>query len=204
MTINSSLPNDLERRTFDCERFTIETREDSKERTIIGHAAVFNVTDGPSYFRERIEPGAFAESIQKDDIRALFNHDPNIVLGRNKAGTLLLSEDETGLRMEIKPPDTGWSKDLLISMERGDITQASFAFQTLDDEIQTVDGEEIRILKRVKLYDVSPVTYPFYEQTDVGLRFQEFKSAKQEEKRIAVKQNHQRRRRHITMLRHMK
>jgi HK97 family phage prohead protease len=198
MPITHNLPNNIERRTFDIDKFVIETRED-KQRTIVGHAAVFNKTDGPSWFREQIAPGAFSESIQTDDIRALFNHDPNIVLGRNKAGTLTLTEDEAGLRMEILPPETGLARDLLISIERGDVTQASFAFQTIDDEIRTIDGEETRILKKVRLYDVSPVTYPFYEATDVGLR-----NRMDEKKRVEAKRNNQRRRRHITMLRHTK
>jgi HK97 family phage prohead protease len=199
MSISQNLPSDIERRTFDIDNFIIETREDSQQRTIIGHAAVFNKTDGPSWFREQIAPGAFAESIQTDDIRALFNHDPNIVLGRNKAGTLTLTEDEAGLRMEISPPETGPGRDLLVSIERGDISQASFAFQTIDDEIRTIDGVETRILKKVRLFDVSPVTYPFYEATDVGLR-----NRLEEKKRVEAKRNNQRRRHHITMLRHSK
>jgi len=167
--------NSREYRTFDADVFRVEARaDDTGKRRIVGHAAVFNRVDGPPLFREQIAPGAFADSVKEDDVRALFNHDPSIVLGRNKAGTLNLREDETGLWMEIDPPDTQAGRDLLVSIDRGDVTQASFAFQTIDDDVRTINGEEVRTLKRVKLYDVSPVTYPFYEATDVGLRQQEW------------------------------
>jgi len=163
-----------ELRTFEADEFRIEDRAEDGKRRIIGHAAIFDKVDGPPWFRERIAPGAFRKTIKEDDVRALFNHDPSAVLGRNKAGTLTLKEDKTGLWMEIEPPDTQLGRDLLVSIDRGDITQASFAFQTIDDAVETVDGEEVRTLKKVKLYDVSPVTYPFYQATDVALRQQEW------------------------------
>ena len=169
-------------RTFAFE-FRVEKRED-ESRKIVGHAAVFNKVDGPEWFRERIAPGAFADSIKEDDVRALFNHDANFVLGRNKAGTLDLEEDETGLRMEIDPPDTQVARDLLTSIERGDIDQASFAFQAIDASWDTEDGEEVRTLKKVRLFDVSPVTFPFYEATDVSLRKQEWEQKQQSETRV--------------------
>ncbi len=160
----------LDRRTYNVFDFAIETRDDGKPQKIIGHAAVFDIVDGPSWFREKIEHGAFADSIAVDDIRALFNHNPDYILGRTTAKTLRLREDDKGLWMEIDPPDTTVSRDLMVSIQRGDITQASFAFQTIDAGWETVDEDEIRVLKKVRLYDVSPVTYPFYEATDVSLR----------------------------------
>jgi HK97 family phage prohead protease len=167
---------DVERRTYVVDPFAVVTRDDGggvESKRIVGHAAVFNQVAGPEWFRERIQPGAFAQTIKNDDIRALFNHDPNLVLGRNAAGTLSLKEDDNGLYMEIEPPDTTIANDVLASIVRGDVTQASFAFRTLDDAWETNDGEEVRILKRVQLFDVSPVTFPFYENTDVALRSME-------------------------------
>ncbi len=161
---------DKEVRTYSVSEFSVEQREEGDGRTIVGHAAVFNQVDGPEWFREQIEPGAFAESIKDDDVRALLNHDPNILLGRNTAGTLRLSEDKVGLRMEIDVPHTTAGSDLIESIQRGDISQASFAFQAVDASWDTVDGEEIRTIKRAKLFDVSPVTYPFYEATDITVR----------------------------------
>ena len=175
--------NGLERRTFAVDKYSIETREKSDKRTIVGHAAVFNVEDGPEFFREKIEPGAFAETIDADDVRALFNHDPSLILGRKSAGTLRMVEDDIGLWMEIDVPDTTVGNDLLTSIGRGDITQASFAFRPIDDTWETIDGRDVRILKKVRLFDVSPVTQPFYAATDVGLRYQMWKEERQRQER---------------------
>lgn len=152
--------------------FSFEGGE-KEERKMVGHAAVFNqAADIGGWFEELIEPGAFKASIKKDDVRALFNHDPNFVLGRNKAGTLTMSEDDAGLKVSIDPPDTQFARDLAVSIERGDITQMSFAFQVQEEE--WVRGEkkdpDIRKIKKVRLYDVSPVTFPTYEGTDIAIR----------------------------------
>ncbi|HHW13481.1 MAG TPA: hypothetical protein GXX28_00935, partial [Firmicutes bacterium] len=92
------MPGAIKAPTIERRAFPLEVREVAAEkRTIVGHAAVFDTITDLGWFQERVARGAFAESIRVDDVRALFNHDPNIVLGRNKAGTLRLSEDETGL-----------------------------------------------------------------------------------------------------------
>jgi hypothetical protein len=140
-------------------------------RKITGYAAVFNkLSDDLGYFREKIQPGAFKNTIKADDIRALWNHDSNYILGRNRSGTLSLSEDDHGLKIEIDPPDAQWARDLMTSIERGDVDQMSFGFRTITDSWQLVDGEDIRTLIEVKLFDVSPVTFPAYPDTEVGLR----------------------------------
>ena len=153
--------------------YLFEIRADKETRKMEGHAAVFHeVTDIGGYFREQIAPGAFSKSIEKDDVRALFNHDPNYVLGRNKAGTLEMIEDEKGLRVSITPPDTQYARDLAVSIERGDINQMSFAFQVLEEEWRSGENGDLdtRTIKSAKLYDVSPVTYPAYEGTDIAMR----------------------------------
>ncbi len=161
---------EFRRRTFPLIEMRVEGDEGERPK-IVGHAAVFNELSEPLWgFRERILPGAFKEAIERDDVRALVNHDPNYVLGRNKAGTLRLAEDERGLAVEIDPPDTQWARDLMVSMRRGDVNQMSFAFTVLDEEFSKEDGENIRILKKVRLHDVSVVTYPAYPQTDVQVR----------------------------------
>ena len=159
-----------ERRTLQSE-FRVEQREDGK-KLIRGHAAVFNSETDLGWFRERIAPGAFSESIGKDDVRALFNHDENFILGRNKAGTLTMREDEQGLYVEIDPPDTQVGRDLVTSIERGDISQMSFGFQTIKDSWETEENaaKDLRTLEKVKLWDVSPVTFPAYQETDVAVR----------------------------------
>lgn len=178
--------NGTERRAFVLDACKIETRSDGEPSKIVGHAAVFNqLSEDLGGFREMIKPGAFASAIQTDDVRALFNHNPDYVLGRNVSGTLSLSEDKQGLAIEITVPDTQIGRDLLISMERGDINQMSFGFRVKaggsswsEDE----NGQTIRTLTDLKLYDVSPVTYPAYPQTDAAVRsLSEFKDQQKHE-----------------------
>jgi HK97 family phage prohead protease len=161
----------------------IRVSDQGGKSIIEGHAAVFNQwSEDLGGFTERVLPGAFTGTIQTDDIRALFNHDSNLVLGRNRAGTLDLSEDKQGLAYRIKAPGTTYARDLLESIDRGDITQNSFGFSTLDDNWFTEPGDpqasnygplafnNRRELKEVKLYDISPVTFPAYPQTDLSSR----------------------------------
>jgi hypothetical protein len=83
-----------------------------------------------------------------------------------------MKEDDQGLAIEIDPPDTQAARDLMVSIERGDISQMSFGFRVKGEEWEFNDGEDpdIRTLTEVQLFDVSPVTYPAYTQTDVGVR----------------------------------
>ncbi|HUT68670.1 MAG TPA: HK97 family phage prohead protease [Dehalococcoidales bacterium] len=170
---SKAMKKEIERRTFDLD--DIEIRSEDDQPKIRGHAAVFNkLSEDLGGFREIIMPGAFTEAIQKDDIRALFNHDPNYVLGRNKSSTLALEEDDKGLAIEIDPPDTQWARDLMVSIKRGDISQMSFAFNIRGKKGEEWDTEEgktpVRRVISTKLYDISPVTYPAYPQTDVKVR----------------------------------
>ena len=167
--------SNMEIRTLPLEELRINNLEE--KRYIEGHAAVFDswseTLGGIFPFKEKVRKGAFSQTIEKDDIRALFNHDPNYVLGRNKAGTLELKEDETGLYVRIIPPDTQAARDLITSIERGDINQMSFGFTVEEEKWDTVEGIDVRELRKVKLFDVSPVTFPAYPSTDVGVRAME-------------------------------
>ncbi len=156
----------------------VEARSDAEALPMIrGYAAVFNsetLIGGKSWgFREQIAPGAFAEALKISDVRALFNHDEDLVLGRTKSGTLRLFEDERGLRVEIDPPDTQDARDLITKMQRGDIDQMSFAF-TMEGGAQAWDesGEiPLRTIQKVgELMDVSLVTYPAYPDTEAAAR----------------------------------
>jgi hypothetical protein len=170
----------LERRHIKLDKLEVRAAAEGAPAKIIGHAAVFNsAAEINSNFREQILPGAFADSIGEDDVRALFNHDPNYVLGRNTAGTLRMSEDDVGLAIEVDPPDTQWARDLMVSITRGDISQMSFGFNALEETWDYAeDGSATRTLKKVKLFDVSPVTYPAYDDTDVAVRsLNEFRAA---------------------------
>ncbi len=168
----------------------IRINESDGGTCIEGHAAVFDswseTLGGIFPFKEKVRKGAFAESIGRDDIRALFNHDPNYVLGRNRAGTLELVEDDVGLRVSITPPDTSWARDITTSIRRGDISQMSIGFVVEDDEWSSKDGIDTRELKKVRLFDVSPVTFPAYTATDVGVRaMQEYDVYKTEQRKVA-------------------
>lgn len=162
----------VERRIFST---GIEVRAASDEdgsAVVRGHAALFEtLSDNLGGFREKIAKGAF-DDVLSDDTRALFNHDSNIILGRTTAGTLRVSVDDKGLVYEYDSPDTTTARDLLVSMERGDVTQSSFGFIVEEDDWQEDDeGRIIRtIIKLRELFDVSPVTYPAYPDTDVAVR----------------------------------
>jgi len=165
---------ETEKRTLPLDELRIFEPEEHNGTEIIGHAAVFDswseTIGGIFPFRERVKRGAFSESLKNDDIKALFNHDANYVLGRNKAGSLELIEDDRGLLVKIKPPETQWAKDLTISIKRGDINQMSFGFTVEDEDWSSENGIDVRELRKVKLFDVSPVTFPAYSATDVGVR----------------------------------
>ncbi|BBE77586.1 HK97 family phage prohead protease [Phytobacter diazotrophicus] len=165
--------NDRELRCYSGE-VRAEQQSDQPTR-IIGYGSVFNSRSEPLWgFREIIKPGAF-DDVLTNDVRGLFNHDPNFILGRSAAGTLSLSVDERGLQYNILAPDTQTIRDLVIApMVRGDISQSSFAFQVArdgDDWYEDDEGIVIReISKFSRLYDVSPVTYPAYQDADSGVR----------------------------------
>ena len=150
---------------------SIHAPMEEEEGKAVGYAALFNSTTDIGGFEEVIEPGAF-DGADMSDVRALFNHDPNMLLARTASGTLSLRIDERGLRYEFTIPDTSAGRDLRELLRRGDITQSSFGF-TIDKE----DWEERagmkpkRKIKRIKrLFDVSPVTFPAYQETSVALR----------------------------------
>ena len=155
-----------------CTELRAMPQDGNAGKKIAGHAARFNsMSQDLGGFTERIAPGAFAKSLMNADVRALWNHDANIVLGRNKAGTLRLLEDSEGLYFEVDMPDTQLVRDMVVSpIERGDVSQCSFGFYTINDSWENVDGKVVRTLLECDLLDVSPVTYPAYNSTDVAMR----------------------------------
>ena len=124
-------------------------------RIIEGYAAKFNkLSEDLGGFREKIKVGAFAESLKDSDVRALFNHDPNMVLGRNTAGTLELQEDKKGLHMRVHLPNTRTADELMESISRGDITQQSFGFTIAEDSWRRSEKHgEVRTIEKIgRLY----------------------------------------------------
>lgn len=165
--------NDRETRCYSGE-VRAEQRTDEPTR-ILGYGSVFNSRSEPLWgFREIIKPGAF-DDVLNDDVRGLFNHDPNFILGRSAAGTLSLSVDERGLRYDITAPDTQTIRDLVLApMLRGDINQSSFAFRVARDGEHWYEDDEGVVIREIskfsRLFDVSPVTYPAYQEADSGVR----------------------------------
>lgn len=127
-----------------------------------GYAAVFNeVAEYTPFGREQLATGSLDRALKTSDARALFNHDPMQILGRQSSGTLRLRVDSTGLEYEVDLPDTQTARDLRVLVERGDIDGASFAFvpdlYTQDRDTGITTHTNIR-----SLIDVSPVTFPAY------------------------------------------
>lgn len=162
---------EIERRTLGTIALRAEGdgEDAAKKKKLTGYAALFNVKSQELWgFKEVILPGAFDRALREaHDVRALLNHDPNFILGRTTAKTLDLAVDTKGLKVEIDPPDTTVGRDTVASVERGDLTQMSFAFRTLTDDWRMQDGEMIRELIDLELLDVSVVAYPAYEETGV-------------------------------------
>jgi len=165
-----------ERRYIGAAELRIEDGAEDKEPVIHGYAARFNVLSEPlgffQTFREKIRAGAFKKTITESDVRCLYNHDPNYVLGRTRSRTLELEEDDLGLKYRNTPPDAEWARGLVVTIRRGDVDQSSFGFETIRDEweFNHETKEVTRTLVEVKLFDVSPVTFPAYLQTSVGVR----------------------------------
>lgn len=172
-------------RRFFSEPVGFEKREDGVDENVIeGYAAVFNknsVDFGGWY--ERIAPGAFSD-VLKDDAVALFNHDNNLVLGRNKVN-VTLSQDETGLKYRVKLPATTLANDVRQLVKDKIIHQSSFAFTVAEQTWEHPKEENkpsVRTITKMKrLYDVSPVTSPAYLDATVGARSFEANKPKEED-----------------------
>lgn len=152
-----------------------QTRAEDGELYIEGYFAVF----GSRYWLwdeayETIERGAF-EGQTTQDVRALVNHDSTLVLGRTTSGTLELREDERGLwgRITINQADQD-AMNLYERVKRGDVSQCSFGFDIIEQDVEyREEGPTVWHIRKVKLYEVSVVTFPAYEDTGVEARKRE-------------------------------
>jgi len=173
--------SETELRTFELQ--DIEIREiDGQAPVLAGYAVMFDswsqvMVDGRGrLFRERIAPSAFDRALAANpDIRALWNHNTDLPLGRTRNGTLRLNKDAAGLRIELAPPATTWGRDAVESIRRGDVSGMSFAFTSKRDGGDTwvkpgADGIAERTLLDADLHEVSPVTFPAYPATSIAVR----------------------------------
>ena len=149
-----------------------EIRAEADGIRVSGYAAVFGEeTAIGSYFREVIEAGAFSESLKRgDDVVFLINHD-GLPLARTLSGTLTLSEDAHGLKMEtfLRSDDPDVLR-IVPKMERGDLNKMSFAFLPDVQEWDETQDPPLRTIRQATLFDVSIVTTPAYGGTEIGLR----------------------------------
>lgn len=157
--------------------------EDNGDKYIEGYFAVFEqetkIYDG---WFERLMPGAFANSIAKNDIRCLFNHDDGFVLGRTAANTLELTEDVHGLwgRVKINPNDRS-AMDVYARVERGDISGCSFGFYPTKEQYEDrADGSVLNTILDTDTIEVSVCTFPAYPQTEIQARKQSFSNRKKQ------------------------
>jgi HK97 family phage prohead protease len=154
--------------------FTGELRQEGDGNTFVGYAAVFNSPSEPLPFIERIAPGAFSKTLRarKQDIKLYVNHNSDMVLASRNSGTLRLSEDERGLRVEADlPEDVSYSRDLMALMRSGVVDKMSFGFQVDRKGDRWSDDGSERVLTSVRLFEVSVVTgFPAYEATTAAVR----------------------------------
>lgn len=158
----------VERRMF-CD--ALEVRQEGDDQFFEGYAFLYGEIADMGWFTEEIAPGA-ADGVMGDDVRGLFNHESNLVLGRTKSGTMQLFNEAKGLRYRIRynANDSDHVR-VMEKVKRGDVSQSSFSFATKDDKWETRNGKEHRTLLKLKqLYDVAPVTYPAYNNTTVAAR----------------------------------
>ena len=160
----------FEQAVFQMEDVRAEQEEDKK--VIHGYAAVFEKLSVPMWgFKEKIQRGAFNKSLQKRTTKALWNHNRDLVLGAMKNKTLILEEDQKGLRFEIILPDTQAGRDAYTLIKRGDVDQMSFGFNIIGQVWDESDPKNIvRTLTEVDLGEISIAPFPAYTQTSVKTR----------------------------------
>lgn len=167
----------LERRPYGWERRAVVAGTRSHP-IIRGTAIVFNERSHDlGGFVEIITPQAIRTTLDdpRSDLRAFFDHNPGQVLGRQSAGTLKVEADRFGLHVEIDPPQPTEPPNLMQSIERGDITGMSFSFRALDDDWRKEGGQIVRYVKDMRVYEVSVVSMPAYEATDVEVALRAFR-----------------------------
>jgi HK97 family phage prohead protease len=163
----------ITRTVFEVSDLEIRKVDDTGKRTIAGYAVLWDKLSLPIYgsFRERVRSGAFKKSLSENNVRSLWNHNSDMVLGSTKAKTMRLSEDEKGLRFEIDLPETNAGKDAGVMIERGDVDGMSFGFNICKQEWDETDPKNIiRTLIVVDLREISPTPFPAYPQSKVSVR----------------------------------
>lgn len=181
-------------------RLPVEVRSDDEGILVEGYAAVFDQeTDIGGMFRERIERGAFSEAIGRDDVVFLINHE-GLPLARTRSGTLELTEDDHGLhiRTRLDPSDPDVAR-ITGKMKRGDLDKMSFAFWPETQEWDESGEIPVRTIKKASLHDVSIVTTPAYDGTEIGLRSLEAFRKEQKQQNFSATQKRLRMKRDLEL-----
>ena len=168
----STMDNAVETRRITVNEFELRDGADGNGMSFTGYAAVFNSDSEPLPFIERIAPSAFSKSLRsRNEIRMYVNHDTTQVLASKRAGTLRLSEDSYGLRVEADLPDTTAGRDMAFLIKRGDVADMSFGFSVPRGGDSWSDDGATRELREVRLHEVSIVTgFPAYAATTASVR----------------------------------
>ncbi|HMY34817.1 MAG TPA: HK97 family phage prohead protease [bacterium] len=164
----------IERRYFDS-NFEVRKMDDGKHR-VCGYALRFGVSYDMGWFTEEISRTAL-DNADMTDVRILFNHDPNQILGRTSAGTATVRVDDNGLWYEAELPNSPNGENVRVALERGDVTQSSWGFMlryddnTQGDLWQRKNGKDHRTITDVSaVFDASPVTFPANPETSAAKR----------------------------------
>lgn len=177
------------RKSFLNTDFKIRDSEDSEEKYLEGYFIKFNEeTNLFDNIYEEVDPQSITNSLENNDIRCLFNHQTDLVLGRTGNKTLELRADENGLFGKVKiNKEDRQAMDILARIERGDINACSFGFNILNEEVVERADSVKFILKEIDLVEVSPVTFPAYPTTEISARNKDLKSYK--ERQLQVKKS---------------
>ncbi|MBX9667284.1 MAG: HK97 family phage prohead protease [Candidatus Obscuribacterales bacterium] len=149
---------------------------EGEKKKIAGDFIVYDSLSEPIYdwYKEEMKPGASKRSLKgehgRDDIAGLFDHQSGKVLGSTRAGTMKLKETKTSLYGEIEPPDTSYGRDLMVSLERGDISSASFGFMYVTTKWRLEDNWDVLEVHDMDLIEVTVCKFPAYRATQIGIR----------------------------------
>ena len=186
--------NSLEYRAYDM----MDVKVDKEKRIIQGRAVVYNSmsnelrTSNGDKFKEIIQPGALTDSLNKNDIMAYKEHNPEMLLGRKSAGTLMLEDRNDGLYVSINIPETSYGEDTLVSAMRGDLKGFSFGFNSPKAKTYSRSGEKIREISSLNLREVSIVANPAYNETTLSVvRSEDFVEEIKEENKVVIENKQQ-------------
>ncbi len=168
-----------QKRSLDFNNINISVKTEDGKKKIRGHASVFDSPSNNPLWgdkKEIIGRSAFNKTLKENkDIKSLYNHNTDKVLGSLRAETMNINIDDTGLYFEIEPAEKlrSYEEDLIISLERGDISGCSFGFVPIKAHYETRNGHKYVVIDELKLLEISLTPFPAYDQADADFRNEE-------------------------------